>query len=175
LIPGFIISWITFPGVIVHELAHQIFCYLYKIPVYQVCYFRFGNPSGYVIHGPARKHWHNVIVAIGPFLVNTIVGAIIAAPAALPILRFHSADPLDYFLGWLGVSVAMHSFPSTGDAKSILATVKEEGVPFHTKLWAYPVVGLIYVGALGSIFWLDALYGVAVAGGLPTLIVKVIA
>lgn len=26
---------------------------------------------------------------------------------------------LDYFMIWLGVSIAMHSFPSTGDAKSI--------------------------------------------------------
>jgi hypothetical protein len=175
MIPGFIISWLTFPGVVVHEIAHQLFCYFYKIPVYHVCYFRFGNPSGYVIHGPAQKPWHNVVVAIGPFFVNTIVGSLIAAPAVLPIWKFQSGDPLDFILAWLGVSIAMHSFPSTGDAKSILATVKAPGVPFHTKVWAYPVVGLIYLGAVGSFFWLDFFYGVAVAAALPALLINLLA
>jgi len=175
IIPGFLIAWITFPGVIVHEFAHQLFCYLYKIPVYQVCYFRFGNPSGYVLHGPALKPWHNVIVGVGPFFINTIVGAIIGAPAVVPIMQFGSKDPLNWILAWLGVSIAMHSFPSTGDAKSIYYTVKQPGVPFHTKLWAFPVVGLIYAGALGSIFWLDALWGIFVAGAIPTLIARALA
>ena len=40
VIPGFIISLVTFPGVIVHELAHQIFCMLMKVPVYDVKYFQ---------------------------------------------------------------------------------------------------------------------------------------
>jgi hypothetical protein len=175
MIPGFLISWLTFPGVIVHEFAHQLFCYIYKIPVYQVCYFRFGNPAGYVAHGPAKKHWHGVMAAIGPFFVNSILGAVIAAPAITPLLQFHSHDPLDWILGWLGVSIAMHSFPSTGDARSIWNTVQEPGVPFHTKLWAYPVIGLIYLGAVGSVFWLDALYGVFVAGVIPTLIIRALA
>jgi hypothetical protein len=175
LIPGFIISWITFPGVIVHEFAHQLFCYLYKIPVYEVAYFRFGNPAGYVAHGPAKKPWHGVMAAIGPFFVNSILGAIIGAPAILPIIQFQSADPLDWVLGWLGVSIAMHSFPSTGDAQVIWHVVKDRSVPFHTKLWAYPVIGLIYAGAIGSFFWLDALYGVFMAGLIPFLLVKALA
>ena len=171
MIPGFIIGWVTFPGVIVHEFAHQLFCYLYRVPVYAVRYFQFGNPSGYVIHGPAAKPWHNVIIAIGPFLVNSITGAIIGAPAVVPIMLFGSHDPLHWLLAWLGVSIAMHSFPSTGDAKSILATVKAPGVPAHTKLWAYPVIGLIYLGALGSVFWLDLGYGILIAGILPTALI----
>lgn len=175
MIPGFIIAWITFPGVIVHEFAHQLFCYWYKIPVYEVRYFQLGNPSGYVVHGRAQKPWHNVIVGIGPFLVNSILGAIIGAPAVLPIIQFGSRDPLHLVVGWLGVSIAMHAFPSTGDAKSILATVKQPGVPFHTKLWAYPVVGLIYCGALGSMFWLDLAYGVLITVAIPTIIVHMIA
>ena len=41
IIPGFIISILTFPGVIVHELAHQICCYICGIKVYEVKYFQF--------------------------------------------------------------------------------------------------------------------------------------
>lgn len=34
LIPGFLISLVTFPGVMVHELAHLVFCKLTNTPVY---------------------------------------------------------------------------------------------------------------------------------------------
>lgn len=174
MIPGFLIAWATFPGVIVHELAHQLFCRFYGIKVVDVCYFRFGNPSGYVIHGPARKPWHNVMVAIGPFFVNTIVGAIIGFPAVATI-SWGAGDLFDWFMAWLGVSIAMHSFPSTGDAKSIWHTVRSEGTPFATKLFAVPIVGLIYAGAIGSILWLDAIWGVGVTLGVSKLIVAIAA
>lgn len=55
IIPGFLISIVTFPGVIVHEMAHQIFCRLCGVAVFDVCYFRFGNPSGYVVHEIPKK------------------------------------------------------------------------------------------------------------------------
>jgi hypothetical protein len=40
---------------------------------------------------------------------------------------------------------------------------------------AYPIVGLIYLGALGSFFWLDLLYGIGVVVGLPHLIISWVA
>jgi hypothetical protein len=49
-IPGPVIAAITFPGVILHETAHLFFCKLFKLQVYNVCYFRFGNPAGFVLH-----------------------------------------------------------------------------------------------------------------------------
>lgn len=173
-IPGFIIAWATFPGVIVHEIAHQLFCKLYGIKVIQVCYFRFGNPAGFVMHGPARKPWHNVMTAIGPFFVNSVSGAFIGAPAVLRI-GWSGGDLLDFFLAWLGISIAMHSFPSTGDAQSIWHTVKSEGTPMSTKIFAIPLVGLIYLGAVGSFFWLDLGWGILLTSILPLTIVKLFA
>jgi len=112
------------------------------------------------------------VVAIGPLVVNTILGAIIAAPAAIPALHFESVDVVNGFLLWLGVSIAMHSFPSTGDAASIWRTISSKGTPLWTKVIGMPLIGLIYVGALGSMLWLDLLYGLAVAGLLPNLLIK---
>ena len=179
MIPGFLITWVTFPGVIVHELAHALFCRLFGIGIYQVVYFQFathrGQPSGYVVHQPAKHAWQDVIVGIGPFFINSILGAVIAGPATIPVFQFHSGDVLDYFLIWLGVSIAMHAFPSTGDAKSIWQTVTSPGTPTWTKIIGEPIVGLIYLGALASMFWADVLYGIAIAGFLPGLIVKMLA
>ena len=178
MIPGFLITWVTFPGVIVHELAHAIFCRLFGLEVYEVVYFRFstgfGQPAGYVVHQRATKPWQDLMVSIGPFFVNTLVGAVIALPAAIPY-KLGNADFLDLFLMWLGVSIAMHSFPSTGDASSAWGSLNRQTTPIFTKIVGFPIIGLIYLGALGSMFWLDLFYGIAVAGFLPNVIVKALA
>jgi hypothetical protein len=174
-IPGIIITIATFPGVIVHELAHQLFCRLYKIPVYKVVYFQAANPAGYVLHEAPQKKWQSVMIGIGPFFLNTILGVLIALPAAMPVFELGNANLLHYLLIYLGVSIAMHAFPSTGDASSIWKIVQEKDTPLLTKVVAVPVVGLIYLGALGSFFWLDLIYGGAVVMGFPHLIIGMMA
>jgi hypothetical protein len=171
MIPGFIISLITFPGVIVHELAHQLFCRLFRVAVLDVCYFQFGNPAGFVVHETPSKHAHHILIGIGPFFVNSILGALIAFPAMIPLL-IGQPSAFDIFLLWLGVSIAMHAFPSTGDAQSIWQAVWSPGTSWLTRIVATPLVVLIYLGALGSFFWLDVLYGVGVAFALPHLLVQ---
>ena len=170
-IPGIVITIVTFPGVIVHELAHQLFCRLFKVPVFEVVYFQPKNPAGYVLHETPAKDWQSIMISVGPFVVNTVLGALIALPAALPIFDFNNPQPLDFLLIYLGVSIAMHAFPSTGDAASIWSMVKRDSTSPWIKIVAYPVVGLIYLGAIGSFFWLDLLYGVGIAIGLPHLII----
>jgi len=174
LVPGFVISILTFPGIIVHELAHQLFCRFYKVPVFKVVYFRIGNPAGFVLHEAVSNKWQGMMISIGPFILNTVLGAVISLPAALPVFKLHTAGPLDYLLIYLGVSIAMHAFPSRGDANVIWNSIKESGTPAWVKIVGYPVVGLIYLGALGSFFWLDLLYGIAVAVGFPNLLIALL-
>jgi len=176
MIPGFIISIITFPGVIVHELAHQLFCRLCNIAVIEVCYFRLGNPAGYVRHEIPKKASQNILIGIGPFFVNTIVGALITTPAAIQIIKFHDySNPLYLLLAWLGISIAMHSFPSTGDAKSIWSSIWSRETGVLAKIIGTPIVGLIYICAIGSVVWLDLIYGAAVAMFLPNVLISIFA
>lgn len=174
-IPGILISLATFPGVIVHELAHQLFCRLYKVPVFKVVYFQMSNPVGYVLHEEPASKWQSIIISVGPFFVNTILGALIAFPAAIPVFHLDTAGPLDYLLIYLGVSIAMHAFPSTGDASAIVQAIKQKDTSLWLRIVGYPVVGLIYVGSIGSFFWLDLLYGIGIAVGLPNLVVSLMA
>jgi hypothetical protein len=39
----------------------------------------------------------------------------------------------------------------------------------------YPITGLIYLGSFGSFFWLDLLYGIGIAIGLPNLLIAILA
>lgn len=170
-IPGQLVSLATFPGVIVHEIAHQFFCRIFGIAVIDVCYFQFDNPAGYVKHEPAKHAWQHLIIGIGPFLINSIVGALIALPATIPVFKFGAASFFDYFLIWLGISIAMHAFPSTGDAANIWQEIKAQETPLWLKIIAAPLVSIIYLGALGSVLWLDLVYGIAVATLLPNLVI----
>ena len=82
-------------------------------------------------------------------------------------------DPAKLLI-WLGVSITMHAFPSTGDVASIWAADRSRGTGLATRVIATPIVGLIYLGALGSFFWLDLFYGIAVAAALPAALVRIL-
>ena len=66
-IPGFLIALLTFPGVIVHEAAHMLFCKLRHVAVLDVCFFRVGNPAGYVVHEPVNRFSTSLLITFGPF------------------------------------------------------------------------------------------------------------
>lgn len=170
IIPGFIISCATFPGVIVHELGHVAFCKFTKTPVRDVCYFRLGNPAGYVIHDRPISVWRHILIGIGPLFVNTFLGFLIGLIAALSHLNIDRQPILGMIVWWLAVSIAMHSFPSVGDAKSIWKAIWSEGAPVTARILGSPLVVLIFVGAIGSIFWLDLAYGVGIVFGIPKLL-----
>lgn len=171
-IPGILISILTFPGIIVHELAHQLFCRWFKIPVFDVCYVRFENPMGYVVHEKSNKGYQTILISIGPFIINTVIAFLVAFPAAMQF-KFDDANFLDYILIYLGVSIGSHAFPSTGDAQSLWESVMQSGEhTLFTKIIVAPIVGFIYLGALGSFFWLDFAYGFLVSVGLPYFILK---
>lgn len=176
IIPGFLISILTFPGVIIHELAHQLFCYLCGLKVYEVKYFQFKNPSGYVIHESSDQPGKVFLTSMGPFFVNTVIGLLIILPASIEVVAFREySNILNLVLAWLGFSVLMHSFPSTGDAKVMVDHIlRNKEVGLLPKILAAPFIGLVYVGAIGSIFWLDAIYAAAVALLLPNLIIHMI-
>lgn len=176
IIPGQIISAVTFIGVIVHELAHQLFCRLLGIPVFEVKYFQLDNPSGYVLHEKTDKPLANFIVSVGPFLVNTVLGSVILLPAAVEIILFKNyKNILSLVLAWLGISILMHSFPSTGDAAAMTESIlKNKNVNIFVKIIVAPVIGLIYLGSIGSFFWLDLIYALGVGLLLPRLIVMLL-
>lgn len=164
---GSLVSLLTFPGVVVHEIAHLIFCRLAGVRVHKVCYFRFGNPAGYVIHDPPKNPWLHLPIAIGPFLLNSVVGILFGCYGT----RFyHSQQAVGYGVCWLGISIAMHAFPSTGDARSLWTVAWSKGTPFLLKLAVIPLVIVIYLLSFGSVIWLDLIYGVVIVFYVPSLI-----
>lgn len=179
IIPGILISIVTFPGVAVHELAHQICCRICRMPVYEVKYFQVKNPCGYVLHETTSNPWKNLMTSLGPFFVNTILGMLITLPAYANVFDYNYVGGTlgsyvtisSWLLYWLGVSILMHAFPSTGDAKALVKSVlKNKEVGLLAKIVTAPFIGLIYLGAFGSMIWLDLVYGICMSMVLPKLL-----
>jgi len=171
MIPGFIISWLTFPGVIVHEAAHMFFCRLRGVAVLDVCFFRFGNPSGYVVHEEVSDFTTSFLISLGPLIVNSLLCMLICFPIYLPTRVYGVHHPLSYVLLWLGVSIGMNAFPSIQDGRNLFRQARQALRSFNAlAILSMPLVGLLFLANVLSVFWFDYAYGLALALWLPKLI-----
>lgn len=172
-IPASVIAVLTFPGVIVHEAAHFIFCKMYRLAVFDVCFFRFGNPAGYVLHERPASFTASFFVGMGPFFVNSALCLLFCTAAFVPIWELKIEDPLAYFFYWLGLSIGMHAFPSTHDLKNLWQEAPAQAKAGNIlAIVSYPIIALLYVANYARVIWADLGYAVAVGILLPLAIFR---
>jgi hypothetical protein len=169
-IPSQILALLTFPGVVLHEFMEQLFCRWLGVAVLKVVYIRFGNPAGYVTHEPKLDLRRSLWIALGPFFLNSLLGALVALPAALTAWEFRVTSTPSYILAWLGISISMHALPNPEDAASLWRALWTPQTPLMTRLLAAPLVGLARIFSAGRVIGLDLVYGVAIVGALPALL-----
>ena len=178
-VPGFLIAYLTFPGVMMHELAHQVACYLCKVCVFNVKYFQFDTKvSGYVQHEGTNNPWKSLLITYGPLLFNTILGAFLVIPLSImwtfraerAILPFW-LTAICYIFGYLGISCLANAFPSSGDAKVLFTSVvRNKKVPLLARIIIAPFVAAIYLCSLAKFFWFDIVFAL----GVPQVIYSII-
>jgi Putative zincin peptidase len=174
-IPGEIISLLTFPGVIVHEAAHQLFCRITRLAVFDVCYFRWGNPAGYVVHETTPDFYKSFLVSMGPFFVNSVLCVIFCSAAFIPIWELDVFDPLAYFFYWLGLSIGMHAFPSTHDLKAMWELMPAAARRLNPlAIVSYPLVAILYVLNFARVIWADLGYGIAIGVLAPLALFRLL-
>lgn len=143
--------FLTFPGVAIHEWSHKIFCQLSGLKVVKAVYFRFGNPSGYVIHEAPKNYVQSFFVATGPIIFNSALS--ISLSYAISWLT--PGSYWRFIFLWLAFSIAAHAFPSEQD----LSGASSDGLDSLKKgssLWpiiGFPLIGLMWLaGRFGLIF-----------------------
>ena len=171
MIPEFIIDLMTFPGVMVHGLARRLVCDWTGTKVWEVCYFRIGTPSGFVIHDAPATVWGHLLIDASPLLFNSLIGGLIGL-LAVPLKHVDGllGNSVLVLVLWLAVSIAMHAFPEARAAQAIWAAIGRRDAPLSARLLGTPLVGLLYVGVWGSFFRFDFFYGVGVVLGLQYLL-----
>ncbi len=173
-IPGFLISILTFPGVIVHEFGHFMFCKLRKVPVLSVQFFQIDmKVAGYVLHDEPEDFTSTFLICVGPLILNTLLCLLLCIPAAIPYAVFDDRGVVTYFYLWLGISIGMHAFPSTQDAnilwrRALMKVNKKSALA----IVSMPLVGLIYLANLLRFFWFDAAYGFFIGVIFPQFLVR---
>ncbi|OGL63263.1 hypothetical protein A2839_03545, partial [Candidatus Uhrbacteria bacterium RIFCSPHIGHO2_01_FULL_47_10] len=120
MIPGFLISLLTFPGVVLHEFAHKKFCDLFNVKVLKVNYLTLSG-DGYVIHEKPKDFKSTFWISVGPLILNSVSCFVLGLITASQILH---AGALYYLAGWLAISFGAHSFPSNHDVEHILKESK---------------------------------------------------
>jgi len=168
-IPGFLIGWVTFPGVVVHEYAHKKACEWRNIPVREVDYFSLDG-SGYVKHRSPRRFEDTLAISAAPFAVNTVLAFTLYVLAfslfeGSSLLSANSAALTEYValgVGWLAVSVGWHAIPSFGDAGHIWNGASKRWRSSNLALFSIPLVGFFYIGNLLAFFWFDAIYSMGI-------------
>lgn len=172
-LPGWLVSAATFPGVIIHEAAHFFFCRKYRLAVFDVCFFQFDNPAGYVLHESTNDFKATFMVSMGPFFINTALCIVFCSAAFIPVGALKVFDPYAYFFYWLGISIGMHAFPSVVDLKHIWKLAPAEarkGNPLA--IVSYPIVAILVVLNYARALWADLGYGIAVGILVPLAIFK---
>ena len=172
-IPGWLVSLLTFPGVIVHEAAHKFFCDLAGVPVFKVCYFRLGNPSGYVIHGVTGQLRANFLISIGPLIVNTVPCALLCfSPAVVFELDTVEYPLVILLLAWLGLSIGMYAFPSNQDMANFSQAVRQTGRRDFVYYGALISSLLVRIANILRVAWFDVVYAIGVGWGVPFLLLR---
>jgi hypothetical protein len=126
-IPGEAITVFTFPGIMLHEMAHQFFCDLFNIPVYEVSYFHLNSKSaGHVIHGITNNTYQAFCISMAPLLINTIACMIMTFPAAtihyFGSTQFPPSGFIYITMAWIGYSAGFNAIPSNQDMNQIHAS-----------------------------------------------------
>src|SRR3989339_1346123 len=123
-IPGQIIYLLTFPGVILHEIAHRFVCDMLGVRVYHVCYFSLSKEaSGYVMHENITSAFHVFLIAIAPLFINSIICMLLLFPFGFAKIldttfifeEFTINNIIHYLVIWAGFSIGYHAMPSNVD------------------------------------------------------------
>jgi hypothetical protein len=167
-----LITLFTFPGVIVHEAAHMLFCRVRGVAVLDVCFLRFENPVGYVLHEPPKDLLSVFLISLAPFALNNVLCIFFCFPAMLHERLRNQLDPLSLFLIWLGVSIGTHALPSSQDASILWREARVAARKFNPlAIISLPLVVIVHAANLLPMRF-RYLYGALVGLGLPEMLLN---
>lgn len=143
---------LTAPGIIVHELAHALFCVLSGVKIYKINLFRFQKVAGYVIHEEPKTFMSSWLISFGPLIVNSYLAMFFFAQIR-PIYNLW-----DLLFLYLGIAIALQAIPSTGDAESLLQMANRNFWKNPLIILLYPLVLVLYLLNLLKRFYFDWAY-----------------
>jgi len=150
------ITFLTFPGVVLHEMGHYIACIISGVRVLKVKYInREGN--GYVKHDSPESFFKSLFICTAPFLFSSLVSV-----ALVMDFKTENRGLWSFIMLWTAFSAGAHCFPSTQDGKNLWENTKKSLKGLNIlALAGLPVVLLIYAADRLRSFGFDFIYSAA--------------
>lgn len=171
IIPGPLVALLTFPGVVMHEIAHRFMCDILCVPVYDVSYFSIGDTrAGHVAHHKTDNLKYVLLISFAPLFINSFFCMFFTLPYASTIVitgEGISTYP-SLFLYWVGISMGANAFPSNQDVDNALSLVCENNGSLTTRALCRFMKLLNTL----SFFWIDFIYAGVISFILPALIFR---
>lgn len=163
------LTYVTFVGVIIHEVAHHLTCRWFNLEVIETVYFQFDDPVGYVKHEYPPRFYQSFMISCAPFLVNTAVCVFtyyITISIGLTVVDQPIGQAPIVALGgmvilpWVGFSAAIHSVPSPQDAEHLWDHTKR-ALPWNPFVFlTAPVILIVETLSFLEYIGIDVAYGI---------------
>jgi hypothetical protein len=128
------LSYLLFPGIIIHELAHAVACLSLGVEIKKMKWL--GASGGFVIHENTRSS-NIIIISLFPFVLNILL----AIACGYIFNRYDTSVLGKILIAWIGVSAIFFSQPSSQDANNVISAIKSS----YTKSqsiwrWLYKII-----------------------------------
>lgn len=164
IIPGELISLISFPGVIFHEISHRLLCDFNHVDVYEIHYYKLlSDTAGHVIHAPTKNVCKMFFIATAPLIINSLICILFTLPTAAVYSLDHEniiytsnlSAVLYSLLGWIGFSAGFHAIPSNIDVEDLVTMAEYKVSKFFLYIFTTIIkfLNLNYIGFLFRIFY----------------------
>lgn len=151
-----IVKYLTLPGTFLQAFFEHLTCRAYEVLVEDGRYLRANEMCGHIQHELVRKRSVSFGLCFFPFLFNLVVGLVLTAAGAVPVLYLGewftaggSVHLLNFLFLWVGVSALTNLFPQTEDALTLKALLygKETRPNLFLRILASPLFAVLYAGS----------------------------
>lgn len=147
---------LTFPGIILHEYAHEKACKAVGLEVYTARYFELwppeGQPAGFVLHEETDNYWNSFVISVAPMAVNSIFAI------ALGVIAGVLGGVLSWIFLWGSFSFGLHALPSNRDLMNAFEQLDLNKNP--VAVLTMPVVLVLLVADYLRYFWVALIYAI---------------
>jgi len=175
-IPWTVIQILTFPGIVIYQITHKFMCDILGVTVYDVKYFSFEDVSWYVIYDETDSLWKHFLIAITPFIINSLICILLTFPIAISIfyLEIDIENPVLFILAWVGISAWVHAIPYSQDIKNLKIHAKENHNKIVNYLFISPLYFFVILANTLKVVWFDFIYAFLIWISLPILLLKLL-
>jgi|WetSurMetagenome_2_1015567.scaffolds.fasta_scaffold391083_1 hypothetical protein len=151
----------TFPGTILHELSHEIICYIRNIKVIRVRYFQINSMDrkiGFVEHEAPTRLIDSFLISFSPLLLIPIS---ILLYSLIIIFKNVFGMWSQLIIIWLAFSIGSQSLPSKRDLDNIYyKCIYHLQLKEYSSLIYLPVIHAAYICSSLTVVWFNYIFSI---------------